>query len=306
MLNLHLRQNTARRQPFSSWALILPALVFFTGWQLYPIVRVLALSFTDYRYLIDRPVRFVGLQNYQDALADPVLRVGLLRAAIFTAIFLPGVIFIPMLAAVLVDRVENGLVAATYRLILLIPAMIPGPLVFLLFKWLYDSHIGPIDYLLVQRFHLFTVFNEPQWLGDPRLTLPSLVLMEWWWGLGYHTMFFLAGLASIPKDLYEAARVDGAGEWRMFWNVTYPRLRPILLILVVLRFGTAMAVIQEFLIFGGFNRSLPTYTWTVYMWDTAFQIGDWSQGYAAAIGWVGTVSMLAVVLFLFWFFRSRD
>jgi multiple sugar transport system permease protein len=286
--------------------LILPALVFFAGWQLYPIVRVLALSFTDYRYLTDRPVRLVGLQNYVDALADPVLRVGLLRAAIFTAIFLPGVIFIPMLAAVLVDRVENGPVAAAYRLILLIPAMIPGPLVFLLFKWLYDSHIGPIDYLLVQRLHLFTVFNEPQWLGDPRLTLPSLVLMEWWWGLGYHTMFFLAGLASIPKDLYEAARVDGAGEWRMFWNVTFPRLRPILLILAVLRFGTAMAVIQEFLIFGGFNRSLPTYTWTVYMWDTAFQIGDWNQGYAAAIGWIGTVSMLAVVLFLFWFFRSRD
>ena len=67
-----------------------------------------------------------------------------------------------------------------------------------------------------------------------------------------------------------------------------------------------MAVIQEFLIFGGFNRSLPTYTWTVYMWDTAFQVGDWSQGYASAIGWIGTVCMLAVVLILFWFFRSRD
>jgi multiple sugar transport system permease protein len=267
---------------------------------------VLALGFTDFRYLTDRPTRFVGLGNYAEALADPVVRTGLLRAALFTALFLPGVIFLPMLAAVLVDRVRQPHVAAAYRLVLLVPAMIPGPLVFLLFKWLYDSHIGPIDYLLVQRLHLFTVFNEPQWLGDPRLTLPSLVVMEWWWGLGYHTMFFLAGLASIPRDLYEAARVDGAGEWRIFWNVTFPRLRPILLILVVLRFGTAMAVIQEFLIFGGFNRALPTYTWTVYMWDTAFQIGDWSQGYAAAIGWVGTACMLVVVLGLFWLFRSRD
>jgi multiple sugar transport system permease protein len=267
---------------------------------------VLALGFTDFRYLSDRPVRFVGLANYAEAVADPIVRAGLLRAALFTALFLPGVIFLPMLAAVLLDRVRQPQVAAAYRLVLLVPAMIPGPLVFLLFKWLYDSHVGPIDYLLVQRLHLFTVFNEPQFLGDPRLTLPSLVAMEWWWGLGYHTMFFLAGLAAIPKDLYEAARVDGAGEWRIFWNVTFPRLRPILLVLVVLRFGTAMAVIQEFLIFGGFNRSLPTYTWTVYMWDTAFQIGDWSQGYAAAIGWVGTVSMLAVVLGLFWLFRSRD
>jgi ABC-type sugar transport system permease subunit len=111
--------------------------------------------------------------------------------------------------------------------------------------------------------------------------------------LGYHTMFYLAGLAAIPKELFEAARVDGANEWTLFWHITLPRLRPILLVLVVLRFGTAMAVIDEYLILGGFNRALPTYTWTVYMWDEAFQIGDWFQGYAAAIGWIGAAAMLA-------------
>ena len=95
-------------------------------------------------------------------------------------------------------------------------------------------------------------------------------------------------------------------EWRLFWHVTLPRLRPILLVLVVLRFGTAMAVIDEYLILGGFNRALPTYTWTVYMWDEAFQIGDWFQGYAAAIGWIGAAAMLVVVAGLFWAFRNRD
>jgi multiple sugar transport system permease protein len=131
-------------------------------------------------------------------------------------------------------------------------------------------------------------------------------MMEWWWGLGFHTMFYLAGLATIPKELYESARVDGAGEWRMFWSITFPRLRPILLVLVVLRFGTAFALIDEYIILGGFNRERPTYTWTVYMWDTAFQVGDWKQGFAAAIGLIGTAVMLAVVLVLFYFFRSRD
>ena len=112
-------------------------------------------------------------------------------------------------------------------------------------------------------------------------------MMEWWWGLGFHTMFYLAGLATIPKELSESARVDGANEWRMFWQITFPRLRPILLVLVVLRFGTAFALIDEYIILGGFNRDRPTYTWTVYMWDNAFQIGDWNQGYAAAIGLIG-------------------
>ncbi|MDQ3780194.1 MAG: ABC transporter permease subunit, partial [Chloroflexota bacterium] len=99
---------------------------------------------------------------------------------------------------------------------------------------------------------------------------------------------------------------DGASEWRLFWNVTFPRLLPIILVLVVLRFGTAMAVIDEYLIMGAFNQERPTYTWTVYMWDLAFQIGDRDQGYAAAVGWIGTGAMLVVVAALFYVFRSRD
>ena len=75
--------------------------------------------------------------------------------------------------------------------------------------------------------------------------------MEWWWGLGFHTMFYLAGLSTIPKELYESARVDGASEWRIFWRITFARLRPILLVLVVLRFGTAYALIDEYILTGG-------------------------------------------------------
>ena len=288
----------------SSWFL-LPSMIFFVGWQLYPILRVLWLSFTDYHFL--RPndaVHFIGFGNYGDAVRDPVFYGGLWRAFMFTLLFLPGMIFIPMLAAILIDRVTQPKVATAYRIILLVPSMIPGPLIFVLWKWLYSFSIGPINYILVNVLGLFDLHNAPQWLGDPNLTLPSLTLMEWWWGLGFHTMFFLAGLGAIPKELYEAASVDGAGEWSTFWHVTFPRLRPILLVLVVLRFGSAMALVDEYLIMGGFNRALPTYTWTVYMWEVAFNL--WNQSYAAALGWLGAIAMLIVVGFLFWLFRSRD
>jgi multiple sugar transport system permease protein len=280
-----------------SWAFLVPFLVFFLGWQLYPILRVAWLSFTDYHFLrIDAPVSWVWFQNYVTAFSDPI----------FTALFLPGMIFIPLFVALLIDRVRHPGLSLFYRLILLVPAMIPGPLIFVLWKWMYSETIGPINWLLVDVLGLYDVYTAPSWLGDPTFTLPAIVVMEWWWGLGYHTIFFLAGLASIPRDLYDSARVDGANEWRMFWHVTFPRLFPILLVLVVLRFGTAMALIEEYLIMGGFNRGLPTYTWTVYMWDLAFQLGDWNQSYAAAVGWIGTLSMLIVVAFLFWLFRSRD
>ncbi len=290
-----------------SWLFLLPTAVFFLGWQIYPILRVAWLSFTDYHFLrTGDPVNWVGFQNYREALADPLVRKGLLRAAGFTALFLPGMIFIPMMLAVFVDRISCPKVATFYRLILLIPSMIPGPLIFVLWKWMYDLYIGPINWLLVDVLSIYTVRNQPQWLGSETLVFPALAVMEWWWGLGYHTMFFLAGLATVPKDLPDAARIDGANEWRLFWNVVFPRLLPIILVLVVLRFGTAMAVIDEYLIMGGFNRERPTYTWTVYMYDLAFQLGDWNQSYAAAVGWIGAIAMLVVVAGLFWVFRSRD
>jgi multiple sugar transport system permease protein len=215
-------------------------------------------------------------------------------------------ILIPMVVATLVDRVTNPKASMAYRLILLIPAMIPGPLVFVLWKWMYDLYIGPINYFLVNVFGLFTLRDQPQWLGDERLVFFSLAFMEWWWGLGYHTMFFLAGMATIPRDLTEAARIDGASEFRLWRNIIVPRLLPIILVLVVIRFGTAMAIIDEYLIMGAFNRDRPTYTWTVYMWETAFITGDWRQGYAAAIGWIGALAMLVVVAGMFYVFRSRD
>jgi ABC-type sugar transport system permease subunit len=147
--------------------------------------------------------------------------------------------------------------------------------------------------------------NAPQWLGGTHLTLPAIAIMEVWWGLGYHTIFFLAGLAAIPRDLPEAARIDGANEWQVFWHVTRPGLAPIMMILIVLRFGSGMAVIDEYLIFGGFNRASPTYTWTVLMYDQAFKQGLWRQGYAAAIGMIGAVAMMIVVTFLLRIFRVK-
>jgi len=290
------------------WLFIVPTLIFFVGWQLYPIYRVAYLSFTDYNFLdpAGTPVHWIGFQNFREALADPLMRKGLLRALGFTALFLPGMIFIPMFIAVLIDRVQNPKAATFYRLILLIPSMIPGPLIFLLWRWMYDLYVGPINYFLVDVFHFYDVYTQPQWIGNPKLVFPAITAMEWWWGLGYHTMFFLAGLATIPKDFFDAARVDGANEWRMFWDVTFPRLLPIILVLVVLRFGTAMAVIDEYLIMGGFNRERPTYTWTVYMYETAFQRPPRDLGFASAVGWIGTIGMLVIVAILFRIFRSRD
>ncbi|MFZ1427912.1 MAG: sugar ABC transporter permease [Geminicoccaceae bacterium] len=298
-------QATALRQGISPWTFLLPALLFFVGYQVYPILRVVWISFTDYQFLTNAPPNWVGLDNYANALRDPLMWQSLWRACQFTLMFLPGTIILPLLLAILVDRVTQPRLATFYRVVLLIPAVIPSTLVFVLWKWMYNYQVGPINHLLVDVFGIFTVYNAPQWLGGTALTLPSIAIMEVWWGLGYHTIFFLAGLAAIPKELPEAARLDGANEWQVFWNVTLPGLQPIMMILIVLRFGTAMAVIDEYLIFGGFNRSSPTYTWTMFMYDQAFKLGTWRQGFASTIGMIGAAAMMLVVAGLLYLFRRR-
>ena len=308
------RRGKGVGEALGNWLFLLPAVLFFFLWQIWPIILVGWYSFTGFEFLdtsaettiFGLPTGFVGLANYREALKDDLVWKGLLRAAQFTLLFVPGMILIPLVVATLVDRVRNNKVATVYRLILLIPAMIPGPLVFVLWKWMYDLYIGPINYILVDVLGLYTIRNQPQWLGADNLVFYSIAFMEWWWGLGYHTMFFLAGLATIPKDLFDAARVDGASEWRMFWGVTVWRLLPIILVLMVVRFGSAMAVIEEYIIMGGYDRTRPTYTWTVYMYDTAFGGGTQFRGYATAIGWLGAMFMLIVVAVMFYIFRSRD
>jgi multiple sugar transport system permease protein len=287
------------------WLFLLPALAFFVGYQVWPIVRVVWISFTDYQFLTNQPANWVGFGNYVEALNDPLMWAGLGRAAWFTAMFLPGTIILPLLLAILVDRVRDQRVATVYRVIILIPAVIPSTLIFVLWKWMYNFQVGPINHFLVEVLGLFTIQTAPQWLGGTPLTLPAIAVMEVWWGLGYHTVFFLAGLAAIPKELTEAARVDGANEWQIFWNVTLPQLQPIMMILIVLRFGTSMAVIDEYLIFGGFNRESPTYTWTIFMYDQAFKTGLWRQGFAAAIGMIGAAVMMVFVAALLYLFRRK-
>jgi ABC-type sugar transport system permease subunit len=308
-VSLHARrrgsQLTRLREDAGVWLFLLPAVVFFVGYQVWPIIRVLWMSFTNYQLLGDKPVNWVWFDNYVLALNDPLMWASLWRAALFTIMFLPGTIILPLLLAILVDRVTNPRLATLYRVVLLIPAVIPSTLIFVLWKWMYNYQAGPINHFLVDTVGLFTLQNAPQWLGGTALTLPSIAIMEVWWGLGYHTIFFLAGLAAIPKDLPEAARIDGASEWQVFWHVTRPRLAPIMMILVVLRFGTAMAVIDEYLIFGGFNRASPTYTWTIFMYHEAFKLGDLRQGYAAAIGMIGAVAMMIVMIFLLRIFRPK-
>src|SRR5580698_7485030 len=156
------KQVARIRQDIGTWLFLLPAVVFFVGYQVYPIFRVLWISFTDYEFLTNKPATWVWFRNYAEALSDPLMWASLWRATEFTIMFLPGTIILPLLLAILVDKVTQPRLATIYRVVLLIPAVIPSTLVFVLWKWMYNYQAGPINHLLVNDLGWFTIQNAPQ------------------------------------------------------------------------------------------------------------------------------------------------
>ena len=149
--------------------------------------------------------------------------------------------------------------SSLYRVLLYIPALIPGPLVFILWSWIYQP-IAPRPLELDPGRRLPSVVScnhPPLWLGDNNWFIPCIAFMEWWWGIGYHTVFFMVGLSAISGEMYEAARIDGASEWQIALRISVPLLKPMLLVILILRLSTAMGVLVEYLILGG-QGSIPS------------------------------------------------
>jgi multiple sugar transport system permease protein len=270
---------------------VAPAVLFFGVYTLYPVLRALYLSFTHYQFASSEPPVFVGLQNYVTALQDPLVIGGLGRALWFTALFYPGAIILPLGVALLLDRVQHPAASGAYRVLLYIPAIIPSPLIFALWRWMYAPSTGLLNFLVVDTLHI--VSTRPLWVADPQWAMPSIAIMEWWWGLGQMAVFFLVGLNTISRDLYEAARIDGAGELQLIRYITLPLLRPTILTWVVLKI-TVFAVVVEMLVFGGTGDTLMT--WARYAWENAFVYGLLNVSYGATVGWIGAIVMCVLAL----------
>ena len=214
---------------------IAPAVLVFLVYYAYAIVRALWMSFTNYRFLAPETTQFVGLKNYVMALGDDFVLEGFLKAGYFVLLYYPGVILLPLLIAIVLDRVRSRNASSLYRALLYVPATIPAALTFRLWAYIYRPTFGLMNALLVDQLHLFR--QRPQWLLDDALIFPSLALTHWWWAIGSMTVFYLVGLANIPQELYESARLDGASEWKLVRHVTLPLMRRTMLVWSVLNIG---------------------------------------------------------------------
>ncbi len=275
----------------AAWALLSPSLILIGVFFVVPILIGLVLSFTDFDiYAIADPktVRVIGLDNYRRLVTDREFTNALRNTLTFVLMGGP----LSLLTSLGVAMLVSGKLARwkdLFRVLFFTPVVTTLVGVAIVWKYLYHPRYGLID-------HALAPFGLPpiDWLGDPRWAMPAIVLFAVWKNFGYNMLIFVAGLQSIPEDLYEAARIDGAGGWSRFAHVTLPSLAPTFLFVgVITMIGQFQLFAEPYVMTqGGPVRS--TVSVILLMYEQGFRW--WRMGYAAAIAFV----LLAMVLLGTW------
>ena len=273
----------ARREPpppgttnATSWVFLSPWIATFALFGLYPFAFSLWASFTNYSPVRAGGSRFVGLENYGRALTDPAFWSALGTTAFFVVGTIPFTTALALGLAVAVQPAFRG--RTLFRVGFFMPSVVSVVVLALVFKGLYATD-GAINALLGA-----LGLPTPAWLNDPRTALPAIMAMDVWAASGYYMIILLAGLEGIPRELYDAARIEGASAWARFTRITLPLLRPTLLFVLVVNTVRSLQIFAEVFVMtrGGPLRSTNTVVY--YLYEQAFYRFD--LGYASAVAYL--------------------
>jgi ABC-type sugar transport system permease subunit len=264
------------------WLFLAPGLVVSLAFVFWPFLQTIVTSFTDSRPF--QPGSFVGMQNYADVFSDPLFWVAFRNSGLYVVFVVPFMVVLPLLLALLMQRSIPGI--GLFRTAIYTPVVASMVVVVIIWQWLFNDR-GFINGTL-QSLHLVT--DPIPFLSDPVLILLSAMVVTVWKGLGYYMVVYLAVLGSVPRELHEAASMDGAGSTRRFLTVTVPAMRNTMILVGVISSVSAFRVFSEVYLLagptagpGGADSTLVTL------------IQSAGTGLSAQLGYASAVS---VVLFL--------
>lgn len=287
------------RQPrkwIAGYAFAAPAVILIIIFSIISIAISLYISFFEYDVI--SPVKpFVGLDNYQVALfQDDLFWKALRNTVLYVLGVVPAIIAVGFLLALAGHKVRHG--RGIFRTIFFLPSITPIVVISLIWMWLYSPK-GALNQVLSD----FGIAG-PNWLFNEHLALPSVMVMSVWQSVGYYTVIYLAGLADIPQDFYDAARVDGANWLQEIWYVTIPLLRNVtLFVSVTLAIGAFQVFTQVYIMTNG-GPGTATATMQFIIYRNAFEY--FRMGYAAAISWLLFLVIFALVMVQMRRYRSEQ
>ena len=260
-----------------------PALLGLVVFVLWPGLRGVYLSFTEYN--IFRPPVFTGLENYGRMFADPVFWNALWVTLEYVFINIAVQTVFALFIAVLMQRYTRS---AVIRGVILLPYLFSNVIVALVWYWLADYNLG----LLNATLDFFNV-DKITFFSDV-LAMPTIALINFWRHVGYTALLIFAGLQAIPKDIYDASAVDGAGEWRTFRSITLPLLRPVMAFVLVITVTGSFQIFDTIAVTTNGGPIHATRTFSILIADAAW--GNNEFGYASAIS-VALMVMLSLIAF---------
>lgn len=286
------------------YGLLLPGMLLYGLWAAYPLISSFVLSFSEWN--LTKPTVFIGLDNYTRALGDPLFWRSLASTLGYTVVTVAGQLVLGLAAALLLNQRIPG--RSVLRLIYYLPVITSWVIVSLVFLFIYNGQAGALNWLLKDVLHVIP--KNVAWLAEPSTALWAIALLGIWKGIGWTMVVFLAGLQSVPRELYEAAAMDGAGAWARFRYVTLPFLRATsTFLLVVLTIGGFNAFISIFVMSSSATGTIggplnSTDVALTYMWKQAFAQID--LGYGAALSFLLALAIGVVSLVEFRLIRRQE
>lgn len=272
------------KKNFLAYSFLMPALLILGIFTFYPMVKSVVFSFQQYNMIKTAPdgricpPRTVGLKNYQRLMNDPLFHKAMINSLKYLLI-VPFIQLFAILLAVTVNRKIRGI--GFFRAAYYVPVITSIVVVGIAWRWIFDSN-GLLNFILVKKLHLFA--HNVGWLTDPQLALYSVMFVTLWQGLGYYMVLYLAGLQSISSEYLEAARIDGANDWQVLWNIIIPLLKPTLILCSIVSSIAALKVFGEIYVLTSGGPQSATLTMVYYIFIKAFQ--EFDMGYASALALV--------------------
>jgi multiple sugar transport system permease protein len=271
-----LRHSARRaRRNWDAYVFLAPGFVIFSLFTLFALAFVIYLTFHEWS-IIEPDKPFVGLQNYKDLIEDERFRKSVINTFYFTGASVPIGMAIGLSVALLLNQPLRG--RGLFRTFYYLPALTPFVVAAIIWKWLYNGDFGLFNYYLLKT----NLIHEPlAWLSDKNLAMPSVILMTVWTGVGFAMVVYLAGLQSIPEELYEAAKVDGAGAWARLRHITLPGLLPSTVFVAVIQIIFNMQIFTQIFVMTRGGPIDKTTTVLFYVYESAFQF--YEMGFASTI-----------------------